>query len=130
MNLFELMQIFSIAGQKIDSLWEFFVTVHIAIFSGLFLYKHMKKDQLVISLFSYGLFSIINLRAKIQEYELYQSLLQDIKEINFNENVNNISNFIGNYDVSDRYMVTYFVHFFAFMVLLYLLFRSLSMSSS
>jgi len=129
MNLFELMQIFSMSSGKIDSLWEFFVTVHLAIFGGLFIYKKLKTDQLCIALISYIAFSLINLRAKIQEYKLYESLLFEIKGMKFQQ-IQNLNNFFSNYDISDRFLITYAVHIFSFVAFLYLLYRSLDKINS
>lgn len=125
MDLFELFQIFSMASQKIDALWEFFVTVHLAIFAGLFIFHKMKAHQLVITLISYVFFSLINLRAKIQEYELYESFLLEIKKNN-NENLVHVNAFISQYDIDDRIIIIYMIHILAFIFFSYLLKRSLS----
>lgn len=125
MELFELLQIFSMAGQKIDALWEFFVTVHLAIFGALFMFHKMKTHQLVITLISYIAFSIINLRAKIEEYELYKSILLEIKKID-KQRLMQLSSFFSGYNVDDRIIVVYTVHIIAFGFFSFLLSKSMS----
>lgn len=123
MELFELIQLFSISGQKLDALWQFFVTVHLAIFGALFVFHKMKKHQIVISIISYFTFSLINLRAKIQEYLFYESIIDAIKKVD-KKSISSIDSYFSQYNVDDRIIITIIIHFVSLLFLLYLLKKS------
>jgi hypothetical protein len=114
------MQLFSLSGQKIDALWQFFVSIHIAIYGALFVFHRIKVHQIVVSVILYIAFSIVNIRAKANEYELYEALLNEIKDNNIKGNIH-LNSFISNYSVDDRIMITIIIHIVSFVFLIYLL---------
>ena len=120
MTSFELFQLFSMSGQKLDALWEFFVTIHLAIFGALFLFHKIKRHQIIILIISYLTFSLINIRAKIHEYDIYKSFLIELKSNNLDATPA-IKKFILNYSVDDRVIITVTIHLLALLFLLYLL---------
>ena len=120
MELYELLDLYMSSGQKLDALWQFFVSIHIAIFGALFLFHKMKIYQIIISLMSYIGFSIINIRAKIYEYEFYASITKEIKDKNL-DSLKYVNQFFNQYIVDDRIMITVVVHIFSFLCLSYLL---------
>lgn len=123
MNTFELFQIFSMSGQKLDALWQFYVTVHLAIFGALFIFHKMKTHQIVISIISYLVFSVINLRAKIYEYIIYSSFLQELRNKDLTS-LPHINDFLSDYTVDDRITITITIHALSLSLLLFLLIKS------
>lgn len=120
MELHELISLFSQAGQKLDSLWQFFVTVHLAIYGALFVFHKMKGHQIFITIISYSAFSAINLRAKIEEYLLYKAFLDEIKDVSKDKLVY-VNEFFSQYNIDDRFWITYSVHIVSFIFLVILI---------
>jgi len=120
MNSSELVQAFMVSDQKIDSLWNFFVTVHMAIYGFLFFIKRLKVRHLIISSVAYLGFTIINLRAKLDAYNLHEALLLDIKKLGI-KSADNLYFFMTHYDIGDRAGIVWGVHIFSLCAFLYLL---------
>ncbi len=116
----DLLQIYLMSGQKIDSLWEFFVTIHLAIFGIFFLIERVKNNHIIIFYVSYILFAVINLRAKIYEYNFIISIYSELKEST--HNLTSISKYFLSHQFTDRIFVTLFVHIFAFLCVSLILF--------
>jgi hypothetical protein len=108
MSEFEILQLFFFSGQKIDTLWQFFVTVHLAVIGGIFAFKHLDLYQRIMIIASYTIFSLMNLRAKYHEYRIYCSIIDDIKN-NF-QNQTEVNAYIYMYTASDRISITITVH--------------------
>jgi len=74
-----LFELFISVGQKIDSLWEFYVTVHLAILGGI-LWVHARLHALIsFTLFlSYLMFAWLNYGAIADYYHILTALQQDI----------------------------------------------------
>jgi len=121
MNSPELIQAFIATGQKLDALWEFFVTVHLAMYGALFFLKSLRAEHVFISFVAYLFFTWINLRAKLNEYELYNALLSDIKALGVGE-ANNLAAFINGYHVDDRAFIVCLVHALSLAAFSYLVF--------
>lgn len=124
MTIYEQVQLFILCGQEIDASWNFFVTIHIAIFGAFFLsdkFEKSTKIQIFIIISSYILFSIINLRAKLNSYRIYNSLLSDLKR-SISDASHGIKFFIENYAVDDRIYISIFVHAIAFVFFILLFF--------
>ena len=125
MNLIDLLQIFSMAGEKLDALWNFFVTVHLAIYGALFVFHKMKPHQMWITVVSYVAFSAINFRAKYFEYRLYGALLDEIRRLDLNsKDLRHLSAFFSQYSIDDRVFIAASVHIIALVFLVFLLFKS------
>ncbi len=129
MDIDSLLHLFSSSGQKIDALWQFYVTVHIAVFGGLFVFHRMYRHQIFIIIISYIAFSLINLRAKIFEYEFYNAVLDDLKLDSSSLGVN-INNFFEIYTLEDRLLVTLVVHIFSFVFLIFIIWQAKIIKSS
>lgn len=123
MELKDLLQIYMMSAQNLDSLWEFYVTIHLGVFGAFFVLHRLALHQLMIFWFSYILFLLINTRAKVKEYEIYSSLISDLKVTMVNEK-SHIGSFFMEYDVSDRIWITYIVHLFSLIVVTLLCYKS------
>lgn len=68
---------------QVDFLWQFFVTVHIAIFALLFIYDHavegMNRVARVLSICGIALFDWINGKALINAYLLLDAMLDQYR---------------------------------------------------
>lgn len=117
----DLLDSFLVAEQNIDSLWQFFVSVHLAIFGAFFTIKTIRRHQLSIFIASYILFTIINIRAKINEYLLYTSIAKELQtKLDANSE---ILNFYNNFDTSDRILILYTIHIISFIFILILSYK-------
>ena len=123
MDTFELFEILIQTGQKLDSLWEFFVTIHVAIIGALFIFHQMIFSQKIITTFAYLTFTGINLRAKIEEYELYVASLKDLKGLDLSGTAH-LAEFVSQYELNDRIMISWLVHGISLLILLYLVWYS------
>lgn len=115
MDILNLLDIFTAAGEKIDALWEFFVTVHMGVFAAFFYLHKIKKYQVSLFFVSYIAFSLINLRAKLEEYSFFAAIILDTKKIIVDTNFTNLINFFSMYDISDRQFIAITVHLFSFL---------------
>lgn len=118
MEMKDLLEAYTLSAQNIDSLWEFFVTVHMALFGAFFYLHKVEKYQLFIFMISYILFTLINIRAKITEYNFYNSIINDTSS-KCNDN-SHLCNFFHNYSPDDRIHITIAVHILAFIAVSYL----------
>ena len=124
MSIFDNLQLIILCGQEIDASWNFFVSVHMAIFGTLLISRKIQLItffQKIILYSSYLCFTLINIRSKVNSYEMYSSLFTDIKNCDFEKNVQ-IKNFIMNADFGDRVMISVIVHVGALVIFSALLF--------
>lgn len=119
MEIEHLMNYFILTGQKLDVLWQFFVTIHLAILGGVLFFRRLHKSEIAILLLSYLIFSLVNIRAKINEYEIYTHLIKDIKK-NI-PSTYDLASFFNSYSVDDRYCITLVIHIASFIALCYMI---------
>lgn len=121
----QLISMLLTSGQNIDSLWNFYVTVHLGIAGAIIYSKRIDRSYVLVFAIGYSVFSLINFRAKDNEYKLYTSIVSAIKESSsFDELPATIKLFFNAYDVDDRLMINIGVHMLtAISVLLLLLIR-------
>lgn len=123
MEIKDLLEIYTLTAQNIDSLWEFFVTVHMALFAAFFYLHKVEKYQLSIFFVSYVAFTLINIRAKINEYKAYNSIIEDMKDMCVN-NTTHVCGFFNDYSPNDRINITVLVHSAAFLAVLFLSYKA------
>lgn len=113
MDVSEFVNSYVATGQKIDSLWNFYVTVHIAIASLLLLSRGRKINGLIVLVLTVGYlgFSFINWRAKEIEYTLMQALIEAITSMDTQSVV--LNNFFDEQNYSDRSMINIGIHVFS-----------------
>ena len=117
MNSNDLIQAYVFTGQKIDVLWNFYVTVHLAIAGFLLALKTKIKWPIATALsVAYLGFSIINYRAKAIEYDLLNSLISDIALIDTGHK--SIDGFFNQQDFSDRTFINIIVHIFSIILII------------
>ncbi len=127
-NLMSLTELYIMAGDQLDSIWQFFVAVHLAIIGVLFgleSFRNLRKREFIILGASYLLFSFINCRAKIISYGLLESL---VNEINLSITVK--TKFLSGYfleqnfstGVGDRVSMVIVVHILSAIIIGYLYF--------
>jgi hypothetical protein len=121
----EKLNAFFHSARNIDTLWNFFVAVHLAIFTGIFTLNSLNTVQLVVIGIAYVIFSFLNMRAKKYEYKIYNALIIDIKK-NIEHEDNELAAFMREYEVNvkDRLYIAYGVHFCSFIFAGVLLFSS------
>ena len=82
MTAYEIIELYTLCGQEIDTSWNFFITVHIAILGAFFMSNNLKTIKfinIVIFISAYAAFMLMNVRSLICSYELYYSILSDIQ---------------------------------------------------
>ena len=118
MSDYELFELFVISGQKIDALWEFFVTIHIAIVGALLFlnptrFRKIKAYPMVVLAISYASFTLINIRAKIEEYQFFLATISDLKNRTLHS-LNGLKGYVFQYDPDDRIVISIVVHALSF----------------
>lgn len=124
MSQHEILSLFVSTGGKIDSLWEFFTSVHIFIFGALFVFHKLTRAQVFISILAYTIFTVINTRAMIHEYTFYESLLADAQNGPSKLGFQRTFETLANYQIGDRIGIAIAVHILAFFMFLYLVFAA------
>lgn len=106
----DLIQAYIMIGQKIDVLWNFYVTVHLAIIGLLVFSRHPVVSKLSICSISiaYLCFSFINYRAKAIEYEFFQTIAKDLRATDFGQS--GLNDFFDSYSFSDRGIINIAIH--------------------
>ncbi|WP_349357417.1 hypothetical protein [Stappia sp.] len=113
-------------GDKIDTLWNMFIAIHIAAFGFIFLSRRHKNFLTILfCLIGYGFFSYINMNALVSSYELLNYIIFDIKIMVesgiFNGDHKSISYLISK-DYSNRRLTVLYIHIIAFIFIIYILF--------
>lgn len=107
---FNLVNVYTSTGDQTDTIWNFFVTVHLAIIAIGLIHKNVSLEfyHLIVATVGYGLFSWMNWRALGNNYELLTSIIKDIKILEL-ENLNLYAEIsFDNYD--DRGLVNIIAH--------------------
>lgn len=124
MSYYELMQLAILCGQEIDTSWNFFISIHMAIFGAILISNNLKlisMQQKFILYLSYLLFTVINVRSKINSYTLYSSIFHDLNTIN-NQIGEGVKNYIVNSNFDDRITICVAIHVFALLIFSFFLF--------
>jgi len=80
MTLYELSDLFTEVGMKVDSIWGLFIAFHAGIFGIFFIGERMfNRLQAFLILGGYTLFLFINGPAQISAYNYLQALLIELK---------------------------------------------------
>lgn len=78
-GLKDLVAFFSLTSGQIDTLWNVFLGVHVAIFGGLAKFqKELSIVEKVVIVIAYGVFSMMNGRAIYYNYELFNNIISDL----------------------------------------------------
>ena len=84
MEIVALFEAYIATGQKIDQLWNFFVTVHLAIAGVLLVSSNVNRYPWLVDiclLIAYLAFSAISFRAKGIEYKLLNVLTKEMSGV-------------------------------------------------
>lgn len=114
-----LLESFMLVGQKIDVLWNFYVSVHLAIAAALFYFRKLTIWQYSIFGVGYLFFTVINWRAKTNEYEFYDAITSEIKLRDLQSTT--VNRFFEIYEVTDRIFINNTVHIVSGILLLVLI---------
>lgn len=113
MEIDDLLQVYVMAGDQLDALWEFFVTVHLAIAASLYGIERLrilKVHEYFLLSIGYLAFSIINLRAKHQAYEFLIAVELELEKILSTTEFQSLKDFFSNIEFTDRVHIVWIVH--------------------
>lgn len=123
-----LISTFIAIGDQIDSLWQFFVSVHLAIIASLYgieRLNNLRTIETILFGFGYIIFSLINMRAKQQAYGLLINIENEINSSSSGLSIYPfLSEYFSNSSYDDRLLILWIVHAFAgISIVIILLFR-------
>lgn len=124
MNYYELMQLGILCGQEIDTSWNFFISIHMAIFGAILISNNLRRISMLqkfILYSSYLLFTVVNVRSKINSYKLYCAIFYDLNKAD-SKIGEGVKNYIVNVDFDDRITICVIIHVFALLIFSFLLF--------
>jgi hypothetical protein len=82
MSIYELLDVLASNYQKIDGLWNFFITIHLAILGALFLMpRRVSLPERGVALLAYGAFSFVNRAALVDTYDYHRVVLDEIARL-------------------------------------------------
>ena len=111
MDLGDALSVYVATAQNIDSLWNFFITIHLALLGGYFYFKdHLNYAVGLIIGISYVVFAIINARAKYLVYKFLEALTNDIATLSQQTGLEHVSHFFRTIDYSDRAVIALIIH--------------------
>ena len=104
-------------GDKIDTLWNMFIGIHIAILGYFYVSKELPSPyHKFVGSIAYLLFSIINLNALNSTYRFLGAMVDEYK-MRYIETTEvtgpHLKNILLNMDYSNRYIVVYSIHLLA-----------------
>ena len=111
-----LINLFLATGNELNSLWGLFITAHIAIIAAVYGIERLRRLTILeICLFSIGytLFSVINIRAKLESYKLLNVIAKEIKVSIKGSNLEILSKHFESVELDDRIILLWVVHVFA-----------------
>ncbi len=112
----QLIDLFIATGDQLDSLWQFFVTVHLALIASLYgieRLNHLKNIEVILFSLAYLVFSLINVRAKHDSYNLLISLENIITKVTLSGKYTELQDYFNDLVYSDRLIILWGVHFFS-----------------
>lgn len=113
MSSAEIVELFVIVGSRLDALWEFFVTVHLAVAAAVLGIERLSKPrtcEYTLLSVAYLAFSWINLRAKLAAYQLLVSVEQEAASILSGAQLENLHRLFLESEFDDRTAIAYTVH--------------------
>jgi hypothetical protein len=79
MSIYELLDVLASNYQKIDGLWNFFITIHLTILGALFLMpRRVSMPERGVVLIAYAAFSYVNRSALVDAYDYQRVVLAEI----------------------------------------------------
>jgi hypothetical protein len=82
MSVYELLDVLASNYAKIDGLWNFFITIHLAILGALFLMpRRVSLPERGVALLAYAAFSFVNRSALIDSYDYQRTVLNEIARL-------------------------------------------------
>lgn len=79
MSLYELLDLLASNYEKIDTLWQFFIWIHLAVLGALFLMpRRVSLPERIIAFLAYAAFNYVNRNALIDSYAYHEVLLEEI----------------------------------------------------
>lgn len=85
MSLYELLDLSISIGTRIDVQLSIFITVHLAIFSGIiYVDRPLRYKEKIGGLFIYSIFAFLNYRIMQHQLDLAESLLSEISRLSDN----------------------------------------------
>jgi len=82
MSTYELLDVLASNYQKIDGLWNFFITIHLALLGALFLMpRRISIPEKLVVLIAYGAFSYVNRGALVDTYDYHRVVLAEIARL-------------------------------------------------
>jgi hypothetical protein len=82
MSIYELLDLLASNYQKIDTLWQFFIWIHLAILGALFLMpRRVSMPERAVAFIAYGAFVYVNRSALVDTYEYHAVLLKEIARL-------------------------------------------------
>ena len=119
MEIVALFEAYIATGQKIDQLWNFFVTVHLAIAGVLLVSSNVNRNPWLVDiclLIAYLAFSAINFRAKGIEYKLLNVLTKEMSGVDTKYKL--LNTFFDDLSFSDRSYINIVRHLVSFLITL------------
>jgi hypothetical protein len=108
MSLYEILDLVASNYQKIDTLWNFFIWIHLAIIGGIVLLQHrIGLLERVIATGGYLAFAYLNFQA-VQDAYAYQIVLLDQAEAL--GGASKITNYLRAFDLAERIKYIPYVH--------------------
>ncbi|MGH1377576.1 MAG: hypothetical protein ACRBB3_02025 [Alphaproteobacteria bacterium] len=113
MNTSEKLEYYIMVGDQINTLWEFFVSIHLAIIVASYAIRKadIGKIEYSILIISYLSFSAINWRAKYNAYTLLSAIKNS--KTDKNEASLPIDLFFNGMYFDDRYAIITIIHIFS-----------------
>jgi hypothetical protein len=82
MSPYELLDLLASNDEKINTLWQFFIWIHLAILGALFLMpRRVSMPERLIAFLAYAAFSYVNRSALVDTYDYHTVLLQEIARL-------------------------------------------------
>jgi hypothetical protein len=79
MSLYELLDLLASNYQKIDTLWQFFIWVHLALLGGVFVVpRRLSIPERAVGFLAYAGFLYVNRSAMIDSYDYHTVLMDEI----------------------------------------------------
>jgi hypothetical protein len=110
-----LINLFVAIGNQLNSLWGLFITAHIVIIAAIYGIERLRRLSILeICLFSIGyiLFSVVNIRAKLESYKLLNAIAKEIELSIKGSNLDILSKYFEGVELDDRIIILWVVHVF------------------
>lgn len=128
MSYQELLQLIISQGYKIDTLWQIFITVHLAVFAFVFIYSQKFEETpfgwKALSYLGYLIFIGMNFNALVNSYEFLNALHLQFASIKNTENLSTqLVSILKNTNFNNRFYLLCGIHGFATIAIAAAIFR-------